>query len=63
MCTKKLAKSIPWNRFLGSINIYKFGLYIGKIFGLENGINSNKVTDNAQLLSFYLSSQTQRPNP
>jgi hypothetical protein len=23
----RLAKSIPWNRFLGSINVYKYGLW------------------------------------
>jgi hypothetical protein len=22
----RLAESIPWNRFLGSLNVYKFGL-------------------------------------
>jgi hypothetical protein len=22
----RLAKSIPWNRFLGTLNVYKFGL-------------------------------------
>jgi hypothetical protein len=22
-----LAESIPWNRFLGSLNVYKYGLY------------------------------------
>ncbi len=24
----RLAESIPWNRFLGSLNVYKFGLWI-----------------------------------
>ncbi len=26
----RLAESIPWNRFLGSLNVYKFGLKSGK---------------------------------
>jgi hypothetical protein len=26
-----LAESLPWNRFLGSLNIYKFGLRYGQV--------------------------------
>jgi hypothetical protein len=24
----RLAKSMPWNRFLGSLNVYKYGLWL-----------------------------------
>jgi hypothetical protein len=34
-----LAESIPWKRFLGSLNVYKFGLWIKAVgFVYTNGV-------------------------
>jgi hypothetical protein len=36
----KLAESIPWNRFLGSLNLYKFGLrYLKIMIGSERAFS------------------------
>ncbi len=30
----RLVESIPWNRFLGSLNVYKFGLWLAGMITL-----------------------------
>jgi hypothetical protein len=38
----RLAESVPWHRFLGSLNVYKYGLWPGIFgFGLKLWNKSN----------------------